>query len=1109
MQASLRSLLVLVALLISSMASAQDQPLKGWLGVELQDVTKEEADKLGWDAPRGAKVATSKSNSPADQSGLRAGDIIVAIDRAEIDTASELAAALETKRPGTQVRLTVLSGGRERRLTATLAEQPKSEAANAQGTLQLMLDTGGHMAKIAGVAITPDGKHIVSASNDKTVRVWDIASGKTTRIIRGEAASGNWGVIQAMALSPDGRLLALGGQFHASDRTMGSVVRVFDFASGRQEALLKGHGDVVRALAFSPDGKHLLSGSDDKTAIVWDLASRQQTQRLTGHAGDVQAVAFSKDGSRIVTGSADGALKLWRVNGSVVADMAEHKTLAQQDSKKPELAQVSVEALSVSPDDQLIVSSSSDGRILLWNANTGAFLRQLANPGGMVGFSRIRSVSFSPDGQWLLSASEFEGCAVYQISTGGELVNGKLHEKPPTMFDKVRRIRCNGGLAYSPDGRIVAAGYNSTVHVFEPGSTTPAKILQSAGAPVFGVGFAQDGRSIAWGNTLDEGEDKKPKLTHRLRLPLNGTPLGVIDKLDGSSASPSDAYVRRNAQHGALSVAFKSVDRMLINTRFLDISKDGTHLAQIDLAERGSSGRSPITFTPDGETVLVGLAPRIDAFDVSGAATGSFIGHEATVRDLVPSPDGRWLVSGGHDQTVRLWNLKTRELVVSVYRGLDGEWVMWTPQGYYAGSPGADKIVGWQINKGPEQAADYVGAEQLRQHLNRPDIVERAIVLGSAAQAVREAPGTSFTLADLLSRPVPRFRILAPAADSPVQGGQATVRLAVDTTPDPVKAIRVQVNGRQIEELTPSVGSGGFAAGERNLDVPLTQGRNELRITLTNAVGEKAETLTLVHDGEGALDKRGTLYILAVGVDKYPGLGNTCGEKGNASCDLNFSSADARRFVAASERRLGPAHTQVVKRVLVNGGGEKDDPTASNILDALDLLKQAREADTVLLFIAGHATNDGPNYRFLATNAEWSGGALRGSTVVPWHALQEAVETAKGRRILFVDTCHGGNAYNQRLGNAAYHANIIAYTAARFDQEALEDAGLGHGLFTFAMVEALEGQAVEFKPNAKISTRELATYVVRRVDELAKRLNGAQEPQYFKGRDAEDYVLAQ
>jgi uncharacterized caspase-like protein len=287
--------------------------------------------------------------------------------------------------------------------------------------------------------------------------------------------------------------------------------------------------------------------------------------------------------------------------------------------------------------------------------------------------------------------------------------------------------------------------------------------------------------------------------------------------------------------------------------------------------------------------------------------------------------------------------------------------------------------------------------------------------------------------------------------------------------------------------------------------VPLARGRNEVRVTLTNATGEKAETLTRTHDGEGDLDKRGTLHILAIGVNEYKGLGTACG---SAGCDLTYSVADARKLAEAIEKRLAPSHNRVVKRLLVNGGDAKDAPTASNIIDAVELLRQADETDTVVLFIAGHGKNEGPDYRFLPTNAEWTGGALRGSTVVPWQVLQSAVEAAKGRRLLFVDTCHSGNAYNQRLGNAAYHANIIAYTAARFDQEALEDASLGHGLFTYAVVEGLDGKG-GLAARRQISTRELADYVVKRVDELAKALQGHQEPQYFKGRDAEDYVLAQ
>jgi Caspase domain len=453
---------------------------------------------------------------------------------------------------------------------------------------------------------------------------------------------------------------------------------------------------------------------------------------------------------------------------------------------------------------------------------------------------------------------------------------------------------------------------------------------------------------------------------------------------------------------------------------------------------------------------------------------------------------------------VRLWNLKTRELIVTLFRGSDGEWVMWTPQGYYTGSPGADRIVGWQINKGPESAAEYVGAEQLRQHLNRPDIVEKAIVLASAERAVREAPGTSFKIADLLARPVPRFRIVSPLAGATERGGRAIVKIAVEATPDPVRLIRAQINGRQVVEETPEVGSGGFAAGERVLSVPLAKGPNEIRVTLTNAIGERAETLTLAHEGDGDLDRRGTLHILAIGVDDYKGLGNFCG---GGSCNLRAPGADARTFADAVAKHMGPGHVRIAKRVLINGAAANDAPTASNIIDAVELLRQAGETDTVVLFIAGHGVNDGPSYRFLPTDASWMGGALRGSTVVPWQVLQEAVEAAKGRRLLFVDTCHAGNAYNQRLGNAAYHSNIIAYTAARFDQEALEDPALGHGLFTYAVVEGFEGKGARAN-KGQLSTKDLADYVVGRVGALAKQMKAEQEPQYFKGRDAADYVLS-
>ena len=151
----------------------------------------------------------------------------------------------------------------------------------------------------------------------------------------------------------------------------------------------------------------------------------------------------------------------------------------------------------------------------------------------------------------------------------------------------------------------------------------------------------------------------------------------------------------------------------------------------------------------------------LTAYDRAGNKLGDFVGHEGDVWAVAPSPDGRFLVSGAHDQTVRLWNLKTRELLVTLFRGADGEWVMWTPEGFYTGSPGADSIVGWQINQGPDKEARYVTAGQLRKALHRPDLVA-AKIPGDPEGLVKSAAAKLDVEALIRQSLAPTVAILSP-----------------------------------------------------------------------------------------------------------------------------------------------------------------------------------------------------------------------------------------------------------------------------------------------------------------------------------------------------------
>ncbi len=135
--------------------------------------------------------------------------------------------------------------------------------------------------------------------------------------------------------------------------------------------------------------------------------------------------------------------------------------------------------------------------------------------------------------------------------------------------------------------------------------------------------------------------------------------------------------------------------------------------------------------------------------------------------------------------------------------------------------------------------------------------------------------------------------------------------------------------------------------------------------------------------------------------------------------------------------QLGPLHQSTVSTVLVNGG-ERGEPKAANIEDALDELRSAQPNDTILLFVSGHGLHEGQDYYFVPTDAEFAGKRLRKSTAVPWERFQSVLEGTKGRRFLFLDTCRSGNRYSQRLTNEAHEQNIVIYAAARWDQDALE-----------------------------------------------------------------------
>src|SRR6516164_11716166 len=157
-------------------------------------------------------------------------------------------------------------------------------------------------------------------------------------------------------------------------------------------------------------------------------------------------------------------------------------------------------------------------------------------------------------------------------------------------------------------------------------------------------------------------------------------------------------------------------------------------------------------------------------------------------------------------------------------------------------------------------------------------------------------------------------------------------------------------------------------------------------------------------------------------------------------------------------KKDGPLHTEVISKLLVTGGDTP--PTKANIEDALAVFHDARPEDTVILFLASHGVNDGPNYLMIPEDAERNdAGRWRPSSVIKWSDLQQALQDAQGSRIMFVDTCHSSGAYSSRLVKDAADANIVVFSATDKDTQAQETSKIGHGVFTYAVSQGKIGRA--------------------------------------------------
>ncbi|MBC5797544.1 trypsin-like peptidase domain-containing protein [Sphaerospermopsis sp. LEGE 00249] len=273
----------------------------------------------------------------------------------------------------------------------------------------------GHSSLVRSVAFSPDGQTLASGSYDNTIKLWDVATGKSIATLTGHSY-----LVNSVAFSPDGKTLASG----SGDDT----IKLWDVATGKSIATLTGHSEWVNSVAFSPDGKTLASGSLDNTIKLWDVATGKSIATLTGHSSRVISVAFSPDGKTLASGSFDNTIKLWDVpTGKSIATLTGHSD--------------GVSSVAFSPDGKTLASGSFDNTIKLWDVATG---REIAT---LTGHSTlVISVAFSPDGKTLAFGSHDNTIKLWDVATGKSIATLTGHSE--SVYS----------VAFSPDGKTLVSG---------------------------------------------------------------------------------------------------------------------------------------------------------------------------------------------------------------------------------------------------------------------------------------------------------------------------------------------------------------------------------------------------------------------------------------------------------------------------------------------------------------------------------------------------------------------------------------------------------------------------------------------------------------------------
>jgi WD40 repeat protein len=491
-------------------------------------------------------------------------------------------------------------------------DQRRPLVPSAEGSLYATLDRYmdrlwlKHSGSVMSVAFSPDGSKIVTASVDRTARVWDSGTGEFVAVLRGHTNS-----LFSAIFSPDGNKIVTA--------SLDKTALVWDTKTGAVVAVLEGHTGPVISAVFSPDGSKIVTASSDKTARVWGSGSGELVAILKGHADSLNSAVFSPDSSKIVTASVDQTARVWDTEtGDVLAELDEHTSR--------------VISAVFSADGSKIATASGDNTARVWDTKTGAVVAVLKGHTDW-----LRSAVFSPDGSKIATASGDNTARVWDTKTGAVVAVLKGHT------DWLRSA------VFSPDGsKIVTASGDNTARVWDTKTGEVATVLKGHTDSVTTAILSPDGSKI-----VTASDDN----TARVWDTKTGA---VVAVLDGHNDAVLDAVFSPDGSKIVTTASQDKTARVWDTETGEVVAVPTRHIGRLYSA----------IFSPDGSKIVTASGDnKARVWDTkTGEVVAVLRGHTDWLYSTIFSPDGSKIVTTSDDNTARVWDTKAGE-VMTVLEG--------------------------------------------------------------------------------------------------------------------------------------------------------------------------------------------------------------------------------------------------------------------------------------------------------------------------------------------------------------------------------------------------------------------------------------------------------